>query len=152
MLEGFVSRDAVGRVDLEHLHQQVHRHVDHPLFPLTPQEHLSQGGRLDEGNVLNVAIHLLQPLNHGLGSEEGTELHQLVVLIQSRFLVKQRIPPRQNAHEHDATRPDVQRGGLVNHLREHFWRAESLRARRVSEASARRIVANRATTIGPLEV
>lgn len=152
MLQRLARRDAILRVDLKHLHQEVHRHVHHPLFPLAPDEHVSKRGGLDERNILHIAIHLLQSLDHRFRSEEGAELHQLVILIQRRFLVKQRVPSRQYAHEHDATRPDVQRCGLVNHLRQDFGSAEALRSGRVSKARAGGVVADGATAVRVLEM
>ena len=152
VLQRLARRDAILRVDLKHLHQEVHRHVHHPLLPLAPDEHVSQRSGLDEWDILHIAIHLLQSLDHRFRPEEGAELHQLVILIQRRFLVKQRVPSRQYAHEHDATRPDVQRCGLVNHLRQDFGSAEALRSGCVSKTCTGGIVANGATAVRVLEM
>ena len=152
MLQGLTSCDAIRRVDLEHFHEEIHRYIHHPLFPLASDEHLSERSWLDKRNILHITVHLLQALNHRFRSEEGAELHQLVILIKSRFLVKQRISSWKDAHKHNTTRPNIQSCGLVNHLWQNLRSAEALGAGRMRKTCTGRIIADGATAIRVLEM
>ena len=142
MVQRLIDGNPLRRINLEHLHEQIHRHVHHPLVPLRTEKQLAQRSWLHERNVLHLSVHFLESGNHAFRPKEGAKLHEFVILVEGGLLVEQRIPPRQNAHKDDPAGPNVDGRSLVNHFRENFGSSETLRSRRMRYAGTGGIVAN----------